>query len=864
MRECKNSEYQYTIIHNKTYVKEYSKNLFKFNLECYLECPKNSHRSEYENLCECKYKFYINKENITTCLDKDQNCKTINYQFLIKDKNQCINNCPLDYSFQFNSYCYNKCPKNSHSKNNNKTCTCLYKYYKKNNEIICLNENEDCNEEFSFYNKNTKECFEICPNDTYIFNKECLLNCTNNKIIYENKCICEYKFYKNNSLFYCLNKNEECPKDFPYLLKNKECINKCPENYLIFNNNCVIECPDNYYIFNKNKTCIKTCPNNYYKTKKKECEISDCIERDIDENILLIHENEYEEFIGNNSCDINKKNYNNFKVQIYNSNYINKEQDNNTSILDISECENLLKEKYNISKNENLTLFKIDYYYDNSSSPIIDYKLYFKDKLLNISYCDDISIKIMIKINLDDYNLDLNKINDALNSNYDAFDSNSEFFNDVCSKFSNSNGTDVPINDRKKDYYANISFCQEGCKYDGFDKIKNIVKCLCNNKIKNEKSNKFNENINNLFSNSNLKVLKCFNLLKNLKNILNNYGSYVFLFCEINEIFLLVFMIKKGNILIMKILNININNHFIKFSPIKRKNYLDYSTSFSMSSSKEKIFKQKNNNKLKSNIDNVVIYKNVGIFEEKIKNDSKNKIIVNKEQKHYTKKNYTNEEINQLDYNESIILDKRNFIEIYYSFLQYSQLIIFTFITKTDFNLRTIKIILFIFSFVLYLTFNTLFFTDDSISHIYNEGGKFDFLYNLPKTIFSGVCCGVINFLLKFLSLSQNDIKKINNIKNKNEKHIKLSKIIKCWKFKLIIFYILIFIFMILFHIYVGTFCEIYVNTQKHLIKSTFISYILSMVYPFGICFGCAIFRKLSLYYKNKILFFCSKILQLF
>jgi hypothetical protein len=312
----------------------------------------------------------------------------------------------------------------------------------------------------------------------------------------------------------------------------------------------------------------------------------------------------------------------------------------------------------------------------------------------------------------------------------------------------------------------------------------------------------------------------------------------------------------------MKILNIN--NHFIKFSPIKRKNYLDYSTSFSMSSSKEKIFKQKNNNKLKSNIDNVVIYKNVGIFEEKIKNDSKNKIIVNKEQKHYTKKNYTNEEINQLDYNESIILDKRNFIEIYYSFLQYSQLIIFTFITKSDYNLRTIKIILFIFSFTLYLTFNALFFTDDSMSHIYKEGGKFDFLYNLPKTIFSGICCGIINFLLKFLSLTQNDIKKLYNIQNEKKIYLELSKFVKCWKIKLIIFYILIFIFMISFHIYIGTFCTVYINTQKHLIKSTIISYVLSMIYPFGICLVTTLFRKLSLYYKNKFLFILSKIFQLF
>jgi hypothetical protein len=45
------------------------------------------------------------------------------------------------------------------------------------------------------------------------------------------------------------------------------------------------------------------------------------VERDIDENILLIHENEYEKFMGNNSCNKLKK-YKDFKVQIYNSNYI--------------------------------------------------------------------------------------------------------------------------------------------------------------------------------------------------------------------------------------------------------------------------------------------------------------------------------------------------------------------------------------------------------------------------------------------------------------------------------------------------------------------------------------------------------------
>ena len=201
---------------------------------------------------------------------------------------------------------------------------------------------------------------------------------------------------------------------------------------------------------------------------------------------------------------------------------------------------------------------------------------------------------------------------------------------------------------------------------------------------------------------------------------------------------------------------------------------------------------------------------------------------------------------------------------MYYNFLQYSQLIIFTFITKTDFNLRSIKISLFFFSFVFYLTFNTLFFTDESMSHIYKQGGAFDFIYNLPKTFFSSFCCGIINFLLKFLSLSQNDIKKLNNIKNEREKTIQLSKLIKCWKYKIYIFYFLIFSFMSLFHVYVITFCSVYFNTQKHLIKSTLISFTLSMVYPFGICLITTLLRKLSLKYKIKLMFNFSKIMQLF
>ena len=102
----------------------------------------------------------------------------------------------------------------------------------------------------------------------------------------------------------------------------------------------------------------------------------------------------------------------------------------------------------------------------------------------------------------------------------------------------------------------------------------------------------------------------------------------------------------------------------------------------------------------------------------------------------------------------------------------------------------------------------------------------------------------------------------LNKIKDEKEKNNKLNKILKCYKCKIYIFYFLIMVLMLLFHVYVITFCSVYVNTQKHLIKSTLISFALSMVYPFGICLITTILRVISLRYKIKIIFLISKIMQ--
>ena len=104
--------------------------------------------------------------------------------------------------------------------------------------------------------------------------------------------------------------------------------------------------------------------------------------------------------------------------------------------------------------------------------------------------------------------------------------------------------------------------------------------------------------------------------------------------------------------------------------------------------------------------------------------------------------------------------------------------------------------------------------------------------------------------LLKYLSLSENDI-----IKIKNETHdiIKKSRTVLQWlKVKFITFFILTFLFLISYWYYISCFCAIYRNTQIHLIKDSLSSCTLSLLYPFILYLFPGILRIPSLRARNK------------
>ena len=226
---------------------------------------------------------------------------------------------------------------------------------------------------------------------------------------------------------------------------------------------------------------------------------------------------------------------------------------------------------------------------------------------------------------------------------------------------------------------------------------------------------------------------------------------------------------------------------------------------------------------------------------------------------------YNDYEINNLQYDDALNYDKRSYTQYYFSLLKTKHLIIFTFYTKNDYNSRAIKVILFLFSFALYFTVNSLFFSDSTMHKIYEDEGDFNFIYQIPQIFYSTIITGLITKIIKFLSLTEKDILDIKKRKNesKNLDEIKFN-LLYYFNIKYILFFILTFSFLILFWYYLSCFCAVYKNTQIHLLKDTLISFGISLIYPFGLNCLPGILRIPSLKSNNKkCIYDFSKIIQL-
>ena len=133
----------------------------------------------------------------------------------------------------------------------------------------------------------------------------------------------------------------------------------------------------------------------------------------------------------------------------------------------------------------------------------------------------------------------------------------------------------------------------------------------------------------------------------------------------------------------------------------------------------------------------------------------------------------------------------------------------------------------------------------------------------MPKIIISFFIAYYTIVTIKYFTLSQRNLLELKNEEDWKKIDEKAGKTKICLNIKYILFYVLSFIFLCFFWYYLSSFCAVYKNSQFHVIKNTFISFGLSLFYPFIFNILPCIFRITSLKHRNECFYKISQFLHL-
>ena len=837
--------------------------------------PKNSGiYYDCYNKEDLKKYFYFDENDslFKSCYDSCETCdrkgnETFHY---------CLT-CKFNYKYDIKEY-YSELTNDTYT-NCFEICPFYFYYFDINENKSYCTKFPRCPNDYDKLIRAKNECVSNCTehlNNQYEFKKECYKECPPGSMLYINK---SYVNPLNNidKNFYC---EAICDEENPFeVLLKQECVNNCTITDII------------------SKTCVIK-----YETKKNEEENLKA-QKTILENIenSIISGNYNTSNLDEGQDDIIKID----KISITLSTIENQKKNEyniNLTSINLKKCEELLRKEYNISKNITIYVKKIDIEQEGFSIPKINFDVYcklFGNNLtkLDLSICKDIKIDMSIPIEIKE---SLDKLNKS-----------SGYFNDLCYTATSNKGTDITIKDRKIDFVENNkTVCQEECEFSDYNYYTKKAKCSCKVKSTSFFLDDININKTKLYQGfidiknlANINLLKCYAQLFCKKGILKNIGFYTIMPIIIFH-FISIIMFYKSQI---KIINDKIND--IAFAI---KNYILTEEEDKMKNKKNKVIinkklikkkrKHKNSNHGKNSSSSKNLHKkensesiNFSPFHnDKINNNPPKNIkgrksqtndnheFINNNKNRPSKRKsldaqrkklildktkeimaFNASELNEFEYKLALNYDQRSFCQYYLSLLRTKHILFFAFFSKNDYNSSIIKIDLFFINVAIYYTVNALFFNDNTMHQIYEDEGKFDFIYQLPQIIYSTLISSILNLLLKLLALSERNILSFKGNKKSEKLNERVDELNKVLRIKFLFFFILGIIFLLSFWYYISMFCAIYINTQIHLIKDTLISFGLSLCYPFGIYLIPGIFRIPALSNKKKCLYDFSRILQI-
>ena len=414
------------------------------------------------------------------------------------------------------------------------------KYYQK-----CYSSCDTCNKEGKETNHNCLSCSSNYPNE---LNINGVLNCYKRCDYYtyynisSNKTYCtpDYTCPKEfNKLIQGKNKCiEDCKKDtdFPYEFRNV-CFNQCPFNISqkseTKNFYCEVICDkENPFEIIKSQTCVNNCT--ITEREKGLCKVNYISkEEDSKEAEEKAVENIKEELTKDfNTSNIDKGEKIIIKqkgstVTISTSDSQKNDNTTNETSIDLGECESKIKQEYNIPEDKPLYILKVDVNLQGMKIPKISYEVYyplFGDNLikLNLTACTNSKINLSIPV--------------VIKGEIDKVNISSNYYNDICYTYTSEDGTDISLEDRKKEFInKNLTVCEEDCDFIDYDFILEKAICKCKVNINStakiagvviDKQKLFNsfKNFKNI---ANYKILKCSKLIFTLEAYKYNYGNII-------------------------------------------------------------------------------------------------------------------------------------------------------------------------------------------------------------------------------------------------------------------------------------------------------------------------------------------------
>ena len=269
----------------------------------------------------------------------------------------------------------------------------------------------------------------------------------------------------------------------------------------------------------------------------------------------------------------------------------------------------------------------------------------------------------------------------------------------------------------------------------------------------------------------------------------------------------------------------------------KRKSIMDYEAEVE-TKTKENLFIRQN-----------ALNKKLDTLMEIDLSKSKQKLKSNKEkekEKENKKQNiYDDYELNNMKYDDAYDLDNRSCLKTYWSVIKREHYVIFTFISRNDYNLFYIKIERFFILICTEITMNGMFFVHETMYK--KQTGDTSFAQKIPQFVFSLLVTHGIEIILCFLGMTDVHYYEIKALPKEEKNDERIFRILDKLKRKLIAFFIFTFL-LFLFHWYfISAFCAVYQNTQVIFLRDCGITILTSLIDPFIIYALTCILRAISL-----------------